>query len=127
MEPALSSSAVPPEKAETTIASVPDAGTTGKTTSRKPARKRIPRLKAWTPVIVTWVDAVTTYDPVHSTDNFAMPIRRSIGHFLKRTRDSISIAMEDDREHKNSDSDCQTVTSIPIALVRKVVVLAPKE
>jgi hypothetical protein len=95
----------------------------------KPARfrrVRIARLKKWTPIIVTWLDAATYHEAAHSEDDFECWIRKSIGYFIKRTPEAITIAMEDDREHgKDNENDCQTVTSIPISMVGAVTVLTP--
>jgi hypothetical protein len=116
-----------PEK----IANAPAAVEPGSSTAtrRRSPRKRkakIPRLKRWDCVLVEWLDAVTHEEPWHSNNTPPIPIRRSIGHFLRRTPDAIVIAMEDDRLCVDLDSDCQTVTSIVLGMVRAVTVLIPK-
>lgn len=94
---------------------------------RKTRRPRIPRLKKWAYVVVEWIDAVTYREESHSDDDFDVARRRSIGHFVKRTKEALSVAMEDDRLHKDPDHDCQTVTTIPLGMIKEVTVLVPKE
>ena len=77
-------------------------------------------------MLVEWLDAVTHEEPWNSNNTPPIPIRRSIGHFLRRTPDAIVIAMEDDRLCDDRDSDCQTVTSIVLGMIRAVTVLIPK-
>lgn len=77
------------------------------------------KLKKWTPVIVTWRDAVTVREEMHSDDlQDAEPvIRRSIGFLLKANKRDVVICMEDDRLKDDGHSDCQTVTGIPKGMV----------
>lgn len=84
---------------------------------------------SWEPVIVVWIDAFTdsgctarkvaaTYEPCR---------RRSIGFLVHEDDDRVVIAMEDDREGMVGDSshDCDTVTTIPRAIVEKIIRLRP--
>jgi len=103
--------------------SAADAGGRGKRTIR---RAKIPKLKKWTPIIVTWADAATEYGPANSDNDFPCPIRRSIGHFIRRDGEKVTIAMEDDRGANLGESDCQTVTSIPEGMIRSVTILVEK-
>jgi hypothetical protein len=98
------------------------------TTVRRPPKKpRIPKLKKWTLVLVTWLDAVSFEDPQHSDDDdFSCPTRNSVGHFIRRTQEAITLAMEDDRG-LDSTSDCDSVTSIPVGMIRKVAILVEKQ
>lgn len=110
-------------------AAIPDGlltlDTLGK--SRKRKRVRIPRLQKWTPVIVTWIDAVTFEEQRDSNKHdFSCPVRKSIGFFIKRTVTEFTIAMEDDREGEIEGADCQTVTSIPFGMLKEVVKLKPE-
>lgn len=84
------------------------------------------RMKRWTPVVVTWRDAVTVREEMHSDDlEDAKPvIRRSIGFLLKMNRSEVVICMEDDRAKDDSHSDCQTVTGIPRGMVVAVTPLS---
>jgi hypothetical protein len=121
MESALSSPEISAD-----VKSASAAATNGaRTTRRKAKRGRIPRLKRWTAIMVSWLDAVTENGPQNSDSEFQCPTRHSIGHFIKRNGESITIAMEDDRGVDES-SDCDTVTSIPLGMVRKVTVLVPR-
>lgn len=75
------------------------------------------------PVIVTWIDASTvnskssksiikTYEPC---------VRKSIGFLIVEDDERVVIAMEDDREaDMEIAEDCDTVTTIPAAMVQKV-------
>lgn len=84
-------------------------------------------MKKWTPVIVTWRDAVTYHDPAKSTDDFPAAERCSSGFFLKRNAaGDITICMEDDRKSKNDASDCQTITTILSGMILEIVELEPK-
>lgn len=77
-------------------------------------------MKKWTPVVVTWVDAVTEHEPADSVkDDFPLAVRKSIGFFLRRTSDGITICMEDDRE-AGTAGDCQTITTIPKGMLKNV-------
>lgn len=96
----------------------------GKRTLR---RSKIPRLKKWTFVLVAWVDALTEPGQQNSEDDFPCPLRHSIGHFIKHQHGAFTIAMEDDRTANLGLSDCQTVTSLPVGMIRSVTVLVPKE
>jgi hypothetical protein len=121
MESAASTT-VPPETTAPVAVEVGRA-----TTPRLPGKKpRIPRLKKWTPIIVTWIDAVSLEGPQHSDTSFECVTRHSIGHFLKRSAEIITIAMEDDRSVDEA-SDCDSVTSIPLGMIRKITVLVPKQ
>lgn len=84
-----------------------------------PRPKPKPRLPKWTPVVVTWVDAVTNYENAHSEDGQEPVKRRTVGFLLKKNRTGVTVAMEDDRD-ADLDTDCQTVTTIPIKMVVKV-------
>lgn len=83
------------------------------------------RLKKWTPIVVTWVDAVTVREEMHSDQlDDAKPIlRRSIGFLLQQNRQEVVICMEDDRLKNDGTNDCQTVTGIPRGMVRAVTPL----
>lgn len=78
------------------------------------------RLKKWTLCIVEWEDAVTHYEPGNSADKFPTAIRRTCGFLIRRDAKAITVAMEDDRSADTGNDDCQTVTSIPAAMVRSV-------
>lgn len=96
---------------------------------RKPRngkRPRIPRMKKWTIVLVEWLDAVKELEMTDSEADFKCVIRRSVGHFLKKNGEIITIAMEDDRDAKDEGSDCDNITSIPLGMVKQVTVLVPK-
>ena len=110
-----------------TAAEQPAVEPGGSTTIKRVRKARIPRLKKWAFVLVTWADAVSYRDEAHSDDAFPIAVRKSVGHFIKRTPEAISIAMEDDREHDGDVHDCQTVTSIPLGMIRKVTILVPVE
>ena len=77
------------------------------------------KLKKWTPVVITWRDAITVRDEMHSENlEDAEPvIRRSIGFLLKSNKHDVVICMEDDRAKDDAHSDCQTVTGIPRGMV----------
>lgn len=79
-------------------------------------------MRRWTPVIVSWEDAVTI-GQAHSDDDFETVIRSTIGFFIRRTAKSITVCMEDDRKTKNPEADIETTTTIPIALVKEVITL----
>ena len=84
------------------------------------------RLKRWEPIVITWTDATTLYEPAQSDrDDFSPSIRKTIGFFIKRDSTSITVAMEDDRTADFGDADCQTVTTIPKQMVRSVMPLIP--
>lgn len=83
-------------------------------------------VKKWTPVIVTWRDAVTVREEMHSEadiDDATPVVRKSIGFLLKANRKEVIICMEDDREKRDPDSDCQTVTGIPRGMVESIAAL----
>lgn len=119
MELANSSPGTSPEKEEMASASVPSAAKRGRRTIRLPRKK-------WTYVLITWHDAITDHDPADSNDDFDLPVRKTIAHFLKRTKEAAVVCMEDDRGAK-LEGDCQTVTSIPLGMICDVTVLVPKE
>lgn len=85
----------------------------------------IPR---WTPVAVTWLDANTDYEPAQSSDfaeRWKKCVRRTIGWLIHSDRERVVIAMDDDRED-GSGNDCQTVTTIPRAMIQgEIVVFRP--
>jgi hypothetical protein len=96
------------------------------TTEHKVAASEEP---TWEPVIVTWIDAssessksskaiIKTYEPCY---------RKSIGFLLVEDDERVVIAMEDDRE-ANMDTleDCDTITTIPAAMVQKIQRLSIK-
>ena len=119
----------------TTPASVQAVGSTGAVTAtrRRPSRPRakkvsIPSPKNWPIVRVEWLDAVLHEGPQHSKDsNFSLPVRKSVGHLVQRSKEAITLAMEDDRSVDLDASDCDNATSIPIALITKLTILIPKE
>lgn len=79
-------------------------------------------MRKWDPCIIVWRDAVTVYSPSNSKSDFSLAERRTIGFLIRRTPDSVTIAMEDDRS-SHDDDDCQTVTSIPTGMIIAVVPL----
>lgn len=72
------------------------------------------------------MDAASFVGAQHSENDFSCPIRHSIGHFIKRSKNEITIAMEDDREVDEA-SDCDSVTSVPLSMIRGIQVLTAKE
>ena len=86
---------------------------------------KIPRLKRWMVVRVTWLDAVSFDGAQNSDTEFKCPTRHSVGHFIRRSKEAITIAMEDDRDVDEA-SDCDSVTAIPILMVKQVQILTPQ-
>ena len=119
---ASSSSEIPPTP---TVAEMVAAGAFPPTTVRRRSkRKGIPKLKKWQVILVSWLDAVSFVGGQDSEANFKCPTRHSVGHFIRRTPEAITIAMEDDRDLDEA-SDCDSVTSIPIAIIKQVKILTP--
>ena len=85
------------------------------------------RLRKWRPCIIVWKDAVTIHEQSNSDDDFPIAERRTIGFFIRKTKEYITVAMEDDRGLKAGATDCQTVTSIPLSLVVKTTSLKSME
>jgi hypothetical protein len=103
----------------------PGSSTTDTRLRGSKKRSKIPRLKRWDYVRVSWLDAVKFEGDQHSRTDFQCATRHSIGHFIKRSKHAITIAMEDDRGIDDT-SDCDNVTSIPIGMVLKTVILIEK-
>ena len=86
------------------------------------------RAKKWQPVIVDWKDAVTIHEHSNSDDASDPATRRTIGFLIRRSRDAITIAMEDDRSADlGDDNDCQIKTTIPLGMVHSFTVLQETE
>jgi hypothetical protein len=94
------------------------------TVRRQSKRKGIPRLKKWQVVLITWTDAVSLDGAQDSNTEFKCVTRHSAGHFIRRSKEAITIAMEDDRSVDES-SDCDSVTVLPLSMVKKVTILTP--
>lgn len=82
-------------------------------------------MRKWEPCVVTWRDAVTVSSS-SSCDNFEPVTRRSIGFFIRRNAESITIAGEDDRKASLGGSDCDSVTTIPSGMIVAVDALIEK-
>ena len=124
----MSETAVPSlsEKQPTpTVAEMVAAGAFPPTTVRRQSRRKgIPRLKKWQVVLITWTDAVSLDGAQDSNTEFKCVTRHSAGHFIRRSKEAITIAMEDDRGVDES-SDCDSVTVLPLSMVKKVTILTP--
>ena len=83
-------------------------------------------IKKWTPIILTWRDAVTVREEMHSEhlEDATPIIRRSIGFLLKMNKNEVVICMEDDRAKDDGHDDCQTVTGLPRGMVIAIRPLA---
>ena len=101
-----------------------DAGLPGRNTPRK-RKVKIPRLRKWEVVMVEWLDAVLHEGGQRSSNVFPCAIRRSIGHFIQRSPEAITIAMEDDSQDAEDASDCDNVTTIPLGMVRSITKYIP--
>jgi hypothetical protein len=95
------------------------------TVRRQSKRKGIPRLKKWDVVRIEWIDAVSLEGAQSSDSEFKCPRRHSVGHFIRRSKEAITIAMEDDRDVDDA-SDCDSVTSLPLVMIKKVTILTPQ-
>jgi len=118
-----------PSSLEMPVTTASDAAQPGSSITAKSRRGRngrVPRLKRWDIILVRWLDAVSFEGGQSSSSDFKCPTRHSVGHFIKRTPESITIAMEDDRDLADA-SDCDSVTTIPLAMVKKVTLYVPKE
>lgn len=109
-----------------TVAEMVAAGAFPPTTVRRPRKKLgIPRLKKWDVVRIEWIDAVSLEGAQSSDSEFKCPRRHSVGHFIRRSKEAITIAMEDDRDVDDA-SDCDSVTSLPLVMIKKVTILTPQ-
>lgn len=81
-------------------------------------------MEPFSPVFVIWLDAQTDYGAAKSSDyaTWKRYIRRTIGWLIHRDQERIVVAMEDDRL-SGVDTDCQTITTIPAAMIMDVVEL----
>lgn len=115
-----------PERTQT----VPDVESVGSPMlpSKRAKRTGIPKLRKWSIVLIEWLDAVSFDGGMHSeTSRFELPTRKSVGHFIRRSKEGLVLAMEDDRGVSGDASDCDSVTAIPLGLIRKVTVYVPRD
>ena len=80
-------------------------------------------IEKWTHVAVTWEDAMVDSGPHNSDEfvrNFRPCVRRSSGYVIGYTDRHIFVATTDDRD-SNVSQDCEDVTVIPIAYVRRIM------
>lgn len=86
-------------------------------------------LKKWSPVVVEWEDAFSTFGSNYSKAyvKFYKPvIRRSIGFLLEKNSRYVHITATDDRAIKDHE-DCDDILTVPIAMVRSVTLLVPEQ
>lgn len=76
--------------------------------------------RKWSVVRVKWIDATSFYDASDSSENHPLATRYTVGHLIRWNAKQITLAMEDDRKTALG-TDCQTVTSIPLGMVERVV------
>lgn len=82
-------------------------------------------LAKWSPVAITWLDAHSDYESARSGDyseRWKKSVRRTIGWLIHQDRERVVVAMDDDRKC-GGDDDCQTVTTVPRAMVLELVAL----
>lgn len=85
------------------------------------------KIAKWTPVAIVWIDAFTNYTESASKDferEYKRAVRKTIGWLIVQDKDRIVVAMEDDRLH-GEDTDCQTITTIPLNMIQEIIVLKP--
>jgi len=85
--------------------------------------------KKWDSLIIVWEDAMISHSPSNSkyyVKHYKPVIRRSIGFLLGRTDDHIHISSTDDRLSSDYD-DAEDITTIPMSMVRSVILLTPSE
>ena len=77
----------------------------------------------WTPISVRWLDASTDYGDAHSRDytTWHRAERVTIGWLIFRDRDRIVVAMDDDRGCVKSETNVQTVTTIPSSYILDII------
>lgn len=86
-----------------------------------------PKLRKFTPVVVTWHDAITETGDVKSDNalkNDAPVVRRSIGWWVGVGEFNVLIAMERDKPLTDDDTDCGGIGRIPKRMVTSVARLS---